>query len=252
MKEKISISVDKDMLEKIDSFIDNQDIRNRSQAFEYLIRKTLKKDVKKAVILAGGEKEKLRYGKTFKPLVKVNGKEVILHTIDVLRRYKINELIVCAGSLNDEIARMINDNGLKISYIKDNNIGTAGVLKQAKKYLNKEDFFVVSGDIWFDFGLDKMMAFHNTHNEPVTISISTTKLQESKDRLELEGNKIVRFDYAPRIKTFTVNAGVYILRPDILDMLPARGSLEKDVFPKLARAGKIVAYNFSGSWRHIS
>lgn len=251
MKEKISISVDRQLLKKVDAYINNVDIRNRSQAVEYLVRKTLKTNIKKAVILAGGEKEKLRYKKTFKPLVKIDGKELILHTIDVLKRYNINEIIICAGSLNDEIAKMVNDEGLNIVYLKDKNLGTAGVIKQLKQYL-RDDFFVISGDIWFDFNLDKMMDFHNAHNEPVTISISTTKLQESKDRLELEGHKIVKFDYVPRSRTFTVNAGVYILSSSILDALPVRGSLEKDVFPELAETGKIVAYNFSGKWRHIS
>ena len=254
MKEKISISMDEEMLKKVDSLIDDVSIMNRSQAIEYLVRISLeKKGIHKAVILAGGEKEKLRFGKTFKPLVKIDNEEVVKHTVKLLKRYGINEIIIFAGHLNNEIFNILGDGyelGVRIIYMKDKNVGTAGVLKQSQRYL-QNDFFVILGDIYFDFDLEKMITFHYSHNKLVTLAVSTTKLKESKDRLELEGNRVVRFDYVPETRTFMVNAGIYILRPGIFNFLPDKGSMEKAVFPKLAQSGNIVAYNFSGNWKHI-
>lgn len=254
MKEKISISMDEEMLKKVDSFIDNVSVTNRSQAIEHLLRIALiKREIRKAVILAGGDVEKLRFGKTFKPLMKIDNEEVIKHTVKLLKRYGINEIIIFAGFLNNQIFSILGDGsdfGVRITYVKDKNIGTAGVVKQAQRY-HQSDFFVILGDVYFDFGLEKMINFHHLHNKLVTLAVSTTKLKESKDRIELEGNEVVRFDYIPETRTFMVNAGIYILRPAIFDFLPDRGSMEKDVFPKLARSRNIVAYNFTGDWRHI-
>ncbi len=253
MKEKISISVDTELLKRVDSFIDNTKIYNRSQAFEHLVRKALQKEITKAVILAGGEKDKLKSGRTFKPLVKVDDEEIIVHTIKVLSRYGVTDIIICAGSSKDEIYKLVANGekfNTRISYIEDENTGTSGAIKKARKYL-KNDFFVIYGDIYFDFDLGKMMNFHNMGSDLVTLAIATTRLQESKDRVEIEGSKVVKFDYIPRERTYVVNAGVCIFSPGIFAFLPNKGSLEKDVFPELAGKGKINAYNFMGKWKHI-
>jgi NDP-sugar pyrophosphorylase family protein len=254
-KEKISVSIDKKLLNALDKAIDKTTIRNRSQALEYLLRKALKeKDIRQALILAGGDKKSLRKGNTFKPLVKIQGEEVILHTIKLLKNAGVDEILVAAGPITDHVFNVLGDGrgyGVKIIYIKDENVGTAGVVKQAKRYL-VDDFFVVSGDSYFDFDLQKMIKFHNMHNSIVTLAVSTTKLTESKDFIELEGSVVKRFNYTPKQRTFIVNAGVYIFRPEIFDYLPKKGSLEKDVFPKLVSINKVMAYNFAGKWKHIT
>lgn len=248
MKEKISVSLDKEMIRKVDAAIDGVGIRNRSQALEHLVRKALeKRKISRAVILAGGDMEKLRAWKTFKPLVRVDGKEVIRHCIESLKKYGISDVII-SSSITKQISDVVGDD--KITYVKDRSLGTAGAVRQLEKYIDG-DFFVILGDIYFDFDLEKMIAFHNSHDELVTLAVSTTKLHESKDRLELEGDKVIMFDYIPRLRTYMVNAGIYIFRKGIMNYLPRRGSIEKDVFPKLAKEGKIVAYNFSGKWKHI-
>ena len=255
MRNKISISLDKGLMKRIDAAVDGNTIRNRSQAIEYLIKRGLeKKDITKALILSGGKLENLKVRGTFKPLVKIDGKEVVIHTIDVLKSHGINEVIIAAGPITDHIFSVLGDGsdlGIKVIYLKDNNLGTAGVVNAAKRYFDS-DFFVVSADVYFDFDLHKMISFHSTHDGFVTLAVSTTELQESKDYIELEGSVVKKFDYVPKIRTYLVNAGIYIFRPEIFSYLPERGSLEKDVFPTLAGMKKIVAYNFAGKWRAVN
>ena len=50
-----------------------------------------------------------------------------------------------------------------------------------------------------------------------------------------------------------INAGVYVLEPEVLEMIP-RGrlfSIERGVFPKLAAAGSLYGYVDHGYWRDI-
>lgn len=251
MKEKISITIDKKILDYVDSLINNKDIRNRSQVIERLLRASIEKK-RKALILAGGDIKKLRYKNTFKPLVIINEEELIKHTVRLLARYDVCEIII-SGCINDKLLPILGDGSelsTKITYVDDNEAGTAGAVKMSERVMNS-DFFVVSGDIFFDFDLNKMMAFHHASNGIVTIAVTTTGINKSKDQIELEGNRVVKFDYESKEKTFAINAGVYIMKPEIFEFLPKRGSLEKDVFPKLAKLGKITAYNFSGKWRHF-
>ena len=55
MIERVTITVKKDILRKVDSMIDGREIRNRSHAIETLISKSLSKSgLDTALIMAGG------------------------------------------------------------------------------------------------------------------------------------------------------------------------------------------------------
>lgn len=256
MKEKISITLDEELLEKVDSLVDNVRITNRSQAIEMLVRDSLVKTrITKAIILVGGSRERLVCGKTYKPLVKIYGEEIIKHQVKTLSRHGVNEIFIVGGFLLDEIKNILSDGkelAVSIKFLDDKNSGTAGAVKAAKNVLSG-DFFVIFGDVFFDFDLEKMVSFHNAHQGNIaTIAVTSTQLKESRDRIEIEGNKIIGFEYVPRERSFIVNASVFIFRPAIFEVLPEKGSLEKDVFPKLSKEGKLLAYNFSGKWKHIN
>ena len=53
--------------------------------------------------------------------------------------------------------------------------------------------------------------------------------------------------------TALINAGVYVLEHEVLELIPRRRlfSIERGVFPKLARAGSLYGYVDRGYWRDI-
>ena len=59
MKEKISVSMEKNLIERIDSVIDGEAVRNRSQALEYLVRNYFIGKVDQAIILCAKHIEKI-------------------------------------------------------------------------------------------------------------------------------------------------------------------------------------------------
>lgn len=255
MKEKISITIDKDLIGKVDSVIDGINVRNRSQALEHLIRKGIKeKSTDSAIILAGGNIKTLKFSGTYKPLVKVEGVPIILNTIKKLKEVGVKKILIASGPITDKIFELVGDGseyGVEIIYIQDKNSGTAGVVKKASRYLNSS-FFVISGDVYFDFDLKKMIDFHQMANTPATIAISVTTLKHSKDAVKIMGNKVIDFQYEPKAeKTHYSNAGVYLFEPKMIDMIPKKGSLEKDVLPKLTKTGKLTGFVFSGKWEHL-
>lgn len=250
MKKKISITVEDRILRYIDSLVDNHKIKNRSQAIETIVKNVLEGE-RKAIILAGGNENVLRYKNTYKPLAKIEGKEVIKHIVTILSKYGVKEIIIATPIANKIIPILSDIQNVNFIYIDDNYAGTAGAVKLCEKYINS-DFFVVASDIFFDFDLNKMMLFHKSQGSIVTIATTTTRLNESKDQIEFEGNRIIKFDYGSRERTFSINAGIYAMNPKIFDILPKKGSLEKDVFPKLITEEKVYAYNFSGKWIHLN
>ncbi len=255
MKEKISITIDSELIRKADSLIDSISVRNRSQALESLLRKALaERDIDCAVILAGGEMSRLSFGETFKPLAKIEGIPILVNTISRLKSAGITRIMIAAGPIKERVFELVGDGseyGVKITYIKDNKTGTAGALRNAARYISGP-FFVILGDVYFDFDLRKMIDFHRVNREIATMAVSVTELGDSNDSLKITGNKITEFSYQPRnSRTYHVNAGIYLFNEEILPMIAKGGSLEKESLPSLARQGHLSGFVFSGQWRHL-
>ena len=86
MKEKIAISIDKDVLKEVDQRIDNKTLQNRSQAIEYLLRKSLDKiPINQAMIMS--RPEDLKY-----LLTKIQNKVVLEQNYEVLLKAGIEKV----------------------------------------------------------------------------------------------------------------------------------------------------------------
>ena len=145
MKERITITLDKNLIQQIDKRIDGIDIKNRSQEIENLLSESLGANIpRKAVLLVGGKGTRLKplTDRIPKALLEVQGKAVTEHIFDLLKKYGIRDVILCVGYLKDKIKEHFGDGsrfGVNIIYIEENEpLGTAGPLKLAKKNLKKK------------------------------------------------------------------------------------------------------------------
>ena len=249
MREKVSLSLDRGVTKEVDKLIDNVYVKNRSQAFELLLKKSLlNKKVDSAVILIGGPKDKA-------PFHKVYGKLLLEYQLEKLKSVDIKNIFIAAGNHTTKLFSVVGDgsgSGVKITFLKEKKpLGTAGALKLSEQYLNST-FITICGDIFFDFELEKLLEFHKNKDAIATIALTTVEKKISTDDIKLNGDSIKSFIYASRSKSFLTNAGIYVFEPKIFSYLPEKGSLEKDVFPVLAKENKLVAFNFSGGWKHIA
>ncbi len=259
MKERITITLDKDIVSQIDKRIDNTNIKNRSQKIELLLSEALGANIpKKAVILVGGKGTRLRplTDKTPKALLEVQGKAIVEHLFDLFNKYGIKEAILCVGYLKDKIKEHFGDGtdfGIKVTYIEeDEPLGTAGPLKLAKKYLD-DSFIVSNGDELKNIHIPRMFRLHKRKNALATIALTTVDEPSHYGVARLDGSRIIEFIEKPsHPPSNLINAGFYILEPEVIDMIPDGFSmLEKDVFPKLAELGKLRGFPFAGQWFDI-
>lgn len=257
MSEKITITLDESTLKKLNSLIDGNKIKNRSQVIENLISRTLiRKNVKKAFILAGGKGTRMR-PLTYeipKPLIPIKGKPLLQHIFDLLRKYEIREVILATGYMGDKIREYFGNGskfGVNITYIEEKKeLGTAGPLNLAKDLL-RETFLMFNGDVLTDINLNDFIDFHLKYRGMATIALTTVKDPTRFGVAELRGNKILRFIEKPKstTKSRLINAGVYILEPTVIDYVPkGHAMMETDIFPKLANEEKLYGYTFKGQW----
>ena len=253
MKSRLTITLSKDILSKVDKTIDGKKVRNRSHAIERLIVKSLKPKISTAVILAGGKKGK----GMFPPLTKFNGKSLICMMADHLVSHGITKIIVCPGENYDVIYKELGTGsrfGAHILYIEEDGLlGTAGILKKVEEHVSKDDFLVVHGDVLTDIHLRAFIKFHDSEGGVATIAVKPRLSEKKFGKVTLAGNKIVKFDHKGARGISIVNTGIYIFKNKIFKELSDKtpSTLEKDIFPRLAKRGKLSAYLFQGIWFDI-
>ena len=212
----------------------------------------------KAVILAGGYGKRLRpLTETLpKPLLPVGDKGIIEWQIAWLRRYGVDEIIVCAGYLKEKIIERLGNGsryGVKIGYaVEEDPLGTGGALKNAEPFLKREDrFLMLNGDVLTDLNPLELL---KDLDEKYIGSIALVHLPSPFGVINFdpETGRIKSFIEKPRISEYWINAGVYALRSEIFDYLPEKGDIEKTAFPKLAERGLLKAHPFESCiWMSI-
>ena len=259
MKERITITIDEDLLNEIDHQIDGRIIKNRSHAIELNISKALhQKKLRQAIILAGGPHELTVDRKEIPtPMIKINGKTILEHNILMLKKQGIKKIILAVGYKKELIKEYFGDGtelGVEIKYIEETTpLGTAGVIKLAAEYINGT-FIVCNGDELKQIDINDMFKFHQQQGTLATIAVTTTMNPKEYGVVVLNGNKVYSFVEKPKdkIPTNLINAGLYIFEPEVINEAPEGfGRLEEDVFPKLARKDECAGYIFYGDWQDV-
>lgn len=260
MKERVTLTIDSDILKDIDAKIDGFKIKNRSHAVELLLIKALGNQKPRiALILAGGVGTRLKpiTEEIPKPMMPVHGKPILQHNLDLLKKYGITKVLVSIGYKGERIKQYFGNGkqfGVDITYIEEKRpLGTAGPLRLAKHYLT-ESFIMCNGDELKDIDLADMYLFHKDSNAIATIALTTIEDTSAFGVVDMKGNRIIRFVEKPKKEeapSNLINSGLYILEPDTLNFLPRKKekvSIERDVFPRIAQTQRLFGYPFSGQW----
>lgn len=261
MKERVTITLDSELIKQIDKRIDGSIIKNRSQQIEVLLTNALGTyRPEKALILVGGKGTRLRplTYKTPKCMLKVQGKTLVEHLFDLLKKYGIRDIILSVGHMKRNIMDYYEDGskfGVNIEYVEeDKPLGTAGPLKLAKKML-QDSFIVTNGDELKDINIPRMFRLHKRKDALGTIALTTVTDPSQYGVARLNGSRILEFVEKPKAAeapSNLINSGFYILEPKIIDMIPDGFSmLEQDIFPKLAKQGLLRGFPFDGQWFDI-
>lgn len=258
-RERLTITLRKDLLPQIDATIDGARIRNRSHAIEVLVTNSLKPKSRRGLVLAGGSGIKMRpfTYELPKTMLPVKGRPILEYTIDRLRDAGIHDIVIVIGHLGEKIREHFGDGsrfGVKIRYVEEKiQEGTAGPLRLAQQALGNQPFVLVYGDVLIDLDLNDLIEFHSTMGGLATIALTSVKNPQDYGVVKMHGNKIVEFLQKPNQKrslSHLIYTGVGIMEPGVLGLIPKRGMsmLENDVFPKLAEQDKLIGYPFEGQW----
>ncbi|MEM2240321.1 MAG: nucleotidyltransferase family protein [Candidatus Bathyarchaeia archaeon] len=212
----------------------------------------------KAVILAGGQGKRLKplTDSIPKPLIEVAGKPIIVHQMEWLKRYGVDEFIVTIGYLKDRFIETLGSGrkyGVHVSYVvEEEPLGTGGGLKNAEPLLKNEGFFyVVNGDVLTDIDPRRLL---EACDGGFTGVIALVPLPSPYGLVVSDDKGVVElFQEKPVIQGHWINAGIYLFKPEVFKYLPDRGDLERTLFPRLAEEGRLRAVKYQSPvfWRSI-
>ena len=203
----------------------------------------------KAIILAGGRGKRLRPITDYvpKPLIPIKNIPIIEWQIKYLKKFGISEVIICSGYKTEMIENYLKNKklGIKITFsIENKPLGTGGAIKKAGKKIRDKSFIAINGDIITNIDLEKLLKKEN--------SIASIQLKTNFGILQIDENKIIKFDEKKEIKNIWMNAGIYHLNKEIINELPNVGDIEKTLFPDYAKKGKLSTIKFTNSkWYSI-
>ncbi len=209
------------------------------------------------VLMAGGEGRRLRplTEHTPKPMLDVGGRP-ILETI--IRRFAdagFSEFHISVNYRADVIRNHFGKGGtlgVDISYIEeDMPLGTAGPLGRLGARPD-QPLLVMNADILSKLDPEQMIDFHRANGASATMAVRPYEVQVPYGVVELEGNEIRGLSEKPVTRHY-INAGIYVLDPDALDMVPCDARFDMpQLFDACRNAGlSTQAYPVEEYWVDI-
>ncbi len=214
-----------------------------------------------AVILVGGLGTRLRplTDRTQKDMLPLVDRPQLAYTFEHLRRFGVTRAIVSCGYLPTQIQEHFGDRygDLRLEYrIEEEPLGTGGAIRFAAEGI-EEPFFALNGDSLRETDLGALHDFHRERECRATILLTPVEDPSRYGLVRVHGDgRVLSFLEKPRpeeIDTNLINAGMYVLEPDVLELIPPGRpvSIEREVFPILVEEQAVYGVALPGYWLDV-
>jgi NDP-sugar pyrophosphorylase family protein len=222
-------------------------------------------EVLKAVILAGGFATRLRPLSCSRPktLFPIVNKPLLQWIFEELVNNDIKEVVLAVNALTQFYIKQHKPVkcGLKIKYVIDppkTPLGTAGAIKNVEKTVGcNEPFIVLNGDIFVNINYKQLIDTHIKTDALATVALCKVDDPCRYGVAEIGNDNCIKSFIEKPTKEQTpskwINAGAYVLSPKIFDYIPKgkHCSIEREVFPLLAKEHKLFGHMIEGLWMDI-
>jgi NDP-sugar pyrophosphorylase family protein len=183
-----------------------------------------------------------------KPLIPLGGESILVRNLRWLGAEGVRRVWINLHYRPEEIRTVVGDGahlGVDVQYVHEPEVlGTAGAVRNLAAQWTGT-FLVVYGDNLLRLDLSPFLRFHRAHKAPVSVALFDRR---SHPHTGIAGGRVV-LGSDGRIQKFAeggdearsslVNAGVYLLEPEIVSEIPAGRAYDfgRDLFPSLLTRG---------------
>jgi dTDP-glucose pyrophosphorylase len=185
----------------------------------------------KVVLMAGGLGTRLSplTDDCPKPLLSVgSGKPMLELIMENTLRFGLKNISISVNYKAEMIESHFGDGskwGASIDYIREKaQLGTAGALGLISDRPT-HPLIVMNGDVLTKVNLDQLLDFHQEQKATLTMGIREYDFQVPFGVVTLKDNHVKAIEEKP-VHKFFVNAGIYIINPEVLDHIPKNQHLD--------------------------
>ena len=211
-----------------------------------------------AVLMAGGEGKRLRplTEGTPKPLLKVGDKPIIEYNIERLSKVGIRNIFLSINYLGDQIIDYFGDGrsrGLNIQYVKETKpLGTIGSILLVEHF-EYDDILVMNSDLLTNVDYADFFKAFKESDADMAVAATSYHVDVPYAVLEVDDANIVRSLKEKPKYTYYSNAGIYLLKKDLLKMIPEDRFFDiTDLMDRVLEMNlKLITYPINGYWLDI-
>ncbi len=188
-------------------------------------KKEIEKKENPVIIMAGGLGTRLLpiTKEIPKGMIKINGKPILEQLIINLKENGFNKILISVNyksQMIKEYFRKGSKFGVKISYIEEKKkLGTAGALSLIDEKKYNQSIIVMNCDLITNISFLELLKFHKQACSSATMCVKDYHVKVPFGVVETQKDSIINLIEKPN-KSFFVNAGIYVLNPDILKLIP--------------------------------
>lgn len=196
-------------------------------------------------LMAGGYGTRLRplTEECPKPLLKVGSKPILETIIESFVNYGFQEFKVSVHYLADQIKDYFQDGlkfGVDIGYVEESKpLGTAGALSLLPT--QTDPLILMNGDLLTKVDFKELLTYHLNEQAQITMCVREYEYQVPYGVINVENNQVKEIIEKP-IEKYFVNAGIYVLSPEVVNSLE-KGSYKDmpDLINEYLNKGEKVA-----------
>lgn len=205
------------------------------------------------VIMAGGLGMRLRplTEHVPKPMIPVGGKPILERILTAAREDGFRSFVLAVNYLGEQIEEYFGDGrdfGVEITYVKEEEpLGTAGALSLLSEE-QTDSIMVLNGDVLMQARLSEMLEFHRAEQAEMTLAVKVLDTQIPFGVVTLHGSYVEEIREKPVYRDY-VNAGIYVIEPEILRTIPRMGRLDMpDLISQVVTDRRVLAFPLHESW----
>lgn len=178
-----------------------------------------------------------------KPMLKLGNKPILETTLDSFVGAGFRRFYISVHYLADTIKNHFGNGerwGVEINYIhEDEPLGTAGALSLLPPLPDAESLIMMNGDVVSGVNFRALLAFHSNNNAALTMCVREHDLQVPYGVVQAAGHKVEGIVEKP-VQKFFVNAGIYVLSPQVVARVPKNTRID---MPDLVSEAIGAGYN---------
>lgn len=157
-----------------------------------------------------------------KPLLRVGNKPVMETILENCKEYGFRRFYISVNYMADMVKDYFGDGsrwGIEISYLEEKKrLGTAGALGLLPQR-PALPLLVMNADVLTKINFKHLMDFHDQHQCVATMCVREYEFQVPFGVVQIDNHRLRTLQEKP-VHQFFVNAGIYVLNPEAVDLVP--------------------------------